>query len=57
MQQLTQLVQTQTAMVMAQTRAMSAQNLPPIPHFSGEESRSYEDSFEKWIDQFEERPR
>ena len=29
MQQLTQLVQTQTAMVMAQTRAMSAQNLPP----------------------------
>lgn len=54
MQQLTQLVQTQTDMVMAQTRAMSAQSLPPISHFSGEDCQSYEDSFEKWIEQFEE---
>ena len=54
-QQLTQLVQTQTDMVMAQTRAMSAQSLPPISHFSGEECQSYEDSFEKWVEHFEER--
>ena len=55
MQQLTQLVQTQTDMVIAQTRAMSAQSLPPIPHFSGEDCHSYEDSFDKWLEQFEER--
>ena len=54
MQQLTQLVQTQTDMVIAQTRAMSAQSLPPIPHFSGEDCHSYEDSFDKWLEQFEE---
>jgi len=52
-QQLTQLVQTQTAMVAAQTRAMSAQSLPPIPTYSGEG----EEGFERWIDQFEERAR
>ena len=33
---------------------MSAQSLPPIFHFSGEDCQSYEDSFEKWIEQFEE---
>ncbi len=54
MQQLTQLVQTQTDMVRAQTRAMSAQSLPPITH-DGENRQSYEDSFDKWIEQFEER--
>ena len=55
MQQLTQLVQTQTAMVAAQIRAMSAQNLPPMSHYSGEGNQSYDDGFEKWIEQFEER--
>ena len=33
---------------------MSAQSLPPIAHYSGEDCQSYEDSFEKWIEQFEE---
>ena len=55
MQQLTQLVQTQTAMVAAQTRAMSAQSLPPMSHYSGEGSQSCEDGFDKWVEQFEER--
>lgn len=54
MQQLTQLVQTQTDMVQAQTRVMSAQSLPPVTHFDGESCQAYEDSFEKWIEQFEE---
>ena len=54
MQQLTQLVQNQTAMVAAQTRAMSAQGLPPMPHYSGEGTQSSEDGFDKWIEQFEE---
>ena len=55
MQQLTQLVQTQTAMVAAQTRAMSAQSLLPMPHYSGEGIQSSEEGFDKWIEQFEER--
>ena len=36
MQSLAQLVKTQTDMVAAQTRSMSAQALPPMPHFSGD---------------------
>ena len=36
MQQLTQLVQTQTDMVRAQTRVTSAQSLSPVTHFDGE---------------------
>ena len=56
-QQLSQLVQTQTAMVAAQTRAMSAQSLPPVPIYSGEGEQSLEDGFERWIEQFEERAR
>ena len=56
-QQLSQLVQTQTAMVAAQTRVMSAQSLPPIPTYSGEGEHTLEDGFERWIEQFEERAR
>ena len=55
MQSLAQLVKTQTDMVAAQTRAMSAQTLPPMPHFSGEGNQSGEDSFERWLKQFKER--
>ena len=44
-------------MVAAQTRAMSAQSLPPIPAYSGEGEQSLEDGFERWIEQFEERAR
>ena len=54
-QQLTQLVQTQTAMVAAQTRAMSALSLPPIPTYSGEGEQCLEEGFERWVEQFEER--
>jgi hypothetical protein len=55
MQQLTQLVQTQTAMVAAQIRAMSVQNLPPMKDYSGEGIQSSEEGFDRWIEQFEER--
>ena len=54
MQQLTQLVQTQTAMVAAQTRAMSAQSFPPMSSYSGESSHSSEEGFDKWTEQFKE---
>ena len=53
MKQLTQLVQTQTEMVAAQTRAMSAQSLPPMSHYSGEGNQPGDDSFEKWLQQIE----
>ena len=42
-------------MVAAQTRAMSAQALPPVPYFSGEGNQSGKDSFDRWLEQFEER--
>ena len=51
MQSIAQLV------VAAQTRAMSAQSLPPIAHFSGEGTQSCEEGFDRWIEQFEERAR
>ena len=52
-QELTQLVRTQTAMVAAQTRVMSAQSLPPVPIYSGKGEQSLEDGFEKWIEHFQ----
>ena len=55
MHSLAQLVKTQTDMMVAQTKAMSAQSLPPMPHFTGEGSQSGEDSFDRWLEQFEER--
>ena len=50
-----QLVETQAAMVAAQTRAMSAQSLPPMRHYSGEGNQTIEEGFDRWIEQFEER--
>ena len=55
LQVVTELVQRQTAMIDAQTRAMSAQGLPPMPYYSGEGIQSSEEGFDKWIEQFEER--
>ena len=42
-------------MMAAQTRVMAAQSLPPLPHFSGEGNLVGEDSFERWVEHFEER--
>ena len=50
MHQLTQLVQTQTAMVVAQTQAMSTQSLPPMPRYSGEGDQTMDDGFDRWVD-------
>ena len=43
--------------VEAHTRAMSAQSLPPLKHYSGEGVQSLEDGFDRFIEQFEERAR
>ena len=42
------------AIFAAHTKAMSAQSLPPMPHYSGEGQRSGEDGFDRWIERFEE---
>ena len=47
---LAQLVKTQTDLVAAQTRAMSAQTLPLMSHFSGEGVQSGEDGFDRWLE-------
>ena len=39
----------------AQTRVAAAQHLPPLKPFSGEGKITEDDSFEQWIEHFEER--
>ena len=48
-------IQAQTDMMAAQTKAMAAQSLPPLVHFSGEGSLIGEESFDRWLEHFEER--
>ena len=52
---MTQLLQAQTKALAAQTRVAAAQHLPPLKPFSGEGKITEEDSFERWINHFEER--
>ena len=54
-QSVAKFIQAQTDMMAAQTRVMAAQSLPPLPHFSGEGNLVGEDSFERWVEHFEER--
>jgi hypothetical protein len=49
------LIQAQTDMMAAQIKAMAAQSLPPLVHFSGEGSLAGEESFDRWLEHFEER--
>ena len=51
------LLQAQTEALAAQTRAAVAQHLPPLKPFSGEGKITDDSSFERWIEQFEERAR
>ena len=54
-QSVAKFIQAQTDMMAAQTKVMAAQSLPPLPHFSGEGNLVGEDSFERWVEHFEER--
>ena len=54
-QSVAKFIQPQTDMMAAQTEVMAAQSLPPLPHFSGEGNLVGEDSFERWVEHFEER--
>ena len=54
-QSVAKLIKTQTDMMAAQTKAMTAQSLPPLVHFTGEGSLVGDESFDHWHEQFEER--
>ena len=41
-------------MMAAQTRAMAAQNLFPLVQFSGEGSLVGDESFDRWLEHFED---
>ena len=53
-QSMIKFMQAQTDMMAAQTKAMAAQNLPPLVHFSGEGSLVGDESFDRWLEHFEE---
>ena len=42
-------------MMAAQIKAMSAQSLPPLRQFTGEENPAEDETFEWWLELFEER--
>ena len=42
-------------MMAMQASAVAAQNLPPMPRFTGEDIQSDDDNFNRWIEHFEER--
>ena len=42
-------------MMAMQASAVAAQNLPPMPRFTGEDIQSDNDNFDRWIEHFEER--
>lgn len=52
---LAQLIKAQTEALAAQTQAAAAQHLPPLKTFTGEGRLSDADSFERWLENFEER--
>ena len=52
---MTEFLAAQTKMLAAQTQAMAAQSFPPTKPFTGEGDHNDEDSFERWMEHFEER--
>lgn len=57
MESMAKLLQAQTQMLAAQAQAVTAQGFPPLKRFSGENISSDDDSFERWLEQLEERAR
>ena len=48
-------IKMQTDMLVAQTKTMAAQSLPPLRHFNGEGGLVGDESFDRWLEQFDER--
>ena len=55
MHSMSRLLEAQTQMMAMQASAVAAQNLPPMPRFTGEDIQSDDDNFDRWIEHFEER--
>ena len=56
-QSVAQLMQAQTNMLTTHAQAVAMQNLPLLPHFTGENPQGDKDSFGEWIELLEERTR
>ena len=52
---MTKLLQAQTQMLAAQAQAVTVQTLPRLPLYSGEESQDEDNTFDRWMERFEER--
>ena len=52
---MSRLLQAQRDALTAQTRAAAAHHLPPLKPFTGEGQQSRDDSFDQWLERFEER--
>ena len=44
-------------MLAAQAQAVTAQGFPPLKRFSGENVSTYDENFERWLEQLEEQVR
>ena len=55
LESLEKFIEAQTKMMSVHARAMTVQNFPPLPQFTGEEIDCEEKSFERWHAKFEER--
>ena len=55
MKSLERFIEEQTRMMSVHARAMTVQNFPPLPRFTGEEIDCEDKSFERWCERFEER--
>ena len=54
-QSMSKLLQAQTEMLSAQAQAVAVQGLPALSKFSGENLETEEESFDRWLEMFEER--
>ena len=54
-QSMSKLLQAQTEMLSAQTQAVAIQGLPALPKFSGENLEQDDETFERWLESFEDR--
>ena len=55
MQSVARLLEEQRKMMAAQVQAMATHSVPPLRRFTGEDTHTDEGSFDRWLEQFEDR--
>ncbi len=55
LQQVTQLLQAQRDMMAAQIEAIATNSVPPLKLFSGDDVHTEDGSFDRWLEQFDDR--